>query len=371
MPYFSTGSSTNNASEGNGLIRDACFLSKKINMFAQTVISSQTASSFSENRIDELFVSRIDLASFPRLWSERLFAQFDLLVMVDAESESSKKFELVDGCWAVIDTCRLLVNNPTSSICQSFEFTFDKIFNCHLEGKIITTLLEVSFKPSMLIGGISMWYDFAYPDICSFREFFEGVMTKRVKQGHPYVFDNYIKPLQFSLKRLTLLARSVLGHFKWIGMDHLKVCEQLKVVYASTINLGLPERKVQLDSTGGAGKGVLDMDMPKVACENSEPVKVPSVPSFSKSALSLFHKLKTSKIQSDLSNYTMLVTQIHSTLNQPITTAEEEYFALHQCKYYQLTSDYQSLDWDEIFSEYLIENKTSDGVALLEMVVVV
>jgi hypothetical protein len=323
--------------EPTSSIRDVYHLSKKLNLLARSTFSGQDIASLSEQTIDELIVSRIDLASFPRLWIDDLILRLELLVMVDAEANSSKKFELVDGCWAVIDNCRLVLKNPTSSICQSFEFTFDKIFNVHVEGRIITTLLEVSFKPSMLIGGISMWYDYANPDVYSFREFFDQVMVRKVTEGHAHIFNNYIKPLQNSLKRLTILARSLLNHFKSHGIAHLKVCQNLKEVYVATINLGLAAKKVHSGSTGGTEKHNLEMQLPKVPSEIPHSSKVPSVPSFSQTMLSLFQKLKISTVQGDLSTYAMLVTQIHSSFKDSVTEAEEEYFCAHNCKRFNST----------------------------------
>ena len=336
-------------------------------MLARSIYTGDQASSVSEAHIDELVVSRIDLASFPRLWSEPLIVQLELLVMVDIEANTSKKFEIVDGCWAVIDNCRLVLKDPTASVCQPFEFTFDKIFNVSIEGKILTTLLEVSFKPSNLIGGISMWYDFASPDVYSFREFFEHVLVRRIKDGHAHVFNGYIKPLQYSLRKLTLLAKSLLNQFRYNGIDHLKICENLKAIYASTINLGLPERKVQLGSTGGANSGISDMDLPKVASEHSEPVKMQSVPSFSQKTLALFQKLRNSTVQSDLSAYTMLVTQVHCSIKGGVTQAEEEYFSVHGCKKWAHLV-YQSLSWQKLFEEYKLDNKDADPLTLLESV---
>ena len=62
--------------------------------------------------VNEVCTFRIDLPCYPRLWSEPLFMEVELLIMVDKECRRSKRYEIVDDAYAVIEKQTLRINEP-------------------------------------------------------------------------------------------------------------------------------------------------------------------------------------------------------------------------------------------------------------------
>lgn len=98
------------------------------------------------------------------------------IIYVKQTSTASKKYEIVETNWAVIDHVLLRINDPLNSWISSlgshefFEANFDQVFYSNLNGLIHTSILDFGFKPSILIG-YQMWYDYCIPDCTNFREF--------------------------------------------------------------------------------------------------------------------------------------------------------------------------------------------------------
>ncbi len=65
--------------------------------------------------INEVCIFRIDLNCFPNLWSEPLYIEISLMIMVDKECRQSKRFEIYENSYAVIEKQTLRLNDPLSS----------------------------------------------------------------------------------------------------------------------------------------------------------------------------------------------------------------------------------------------------------------
>lgn len=107
--------------------------------------------------------------------------------MSNQNSKASKRYEIVDGAWAITDSAKLKLNDPLSSRLfviilgyhEFFEVNFDNVFYSNLNGTIHSTVLDFGFKPSILIG-YQMWYDFCIPDCHSFKEFIDYLSLSRL-----------------------------------------------------------------------------------------------------------------------------------------------------------------------------------------------
>lgn len=58
---------------------------------------------------------RIDLPCYPKLWTEGLVVEIELLLMVEPTAKGAQRFKIVDDCWAIIDSTQLRLNDPLSS----------------------------------------------------------------------------------------------------------------------------------------------------------------------------------------------------------------------------------------------------------------
>lgn len=64
---------------------------------------------------NEMALFRIDLPCFPKLWDDVLYLKVELLLLVDVSSKATKRFEIVDDKYAIIDTSTIRIEEALGS----------------------------------------------------------------------------------------------------------------------------------------------------------------------------------------------------------------------------------------------------------------